>query len=233
MDPALQEQLTTITDSDEELEVLMRLTRPGQVPAKVRVISRFHDIITCRILRGDIEAVYASPLKASLKAARFISTNHAQTITNTNAAATPNNSARLPTGKGVVIGIIDWGCDFAHPNFLNKDGSTRLLAIWDQSDDSGGGLQPYNYGKLYTKKAINAALQTATPYQSLGYHPAKGDPGGQGAHGTHVMDIAAGNGSIGKKSSAPDAELIFVHLAASDGRGRGTLGDSVQATVRW
>ena len=41
----------------------------------------------------------------------------------------PSESA---TGRGVVVGVVDWGFDFAHPDFRNPDGSSRILALWDQ-----------------------------------------------------------------------------------------------------
>ena len=37
------------------------------------------------------------------------------------------------TGKGVLVGVIDSGIDYAHPDFRNEDGTTRILELWDQS----------------------------------------------------------------------------------------------------
>jgi subtilisin family serine protease len=65
------------------------------------------------------------------------------------------------------------------------------------------------------------------PYAALGYHPADADAGGSGTHGTHVMDIAAGNGrGGGPEGVAPEADLIFVHLATGATAGLANLGDS-------
>ena len=51
-----------------------------------------------------------------------------------NAGITPvKDSGYRLSGKGVIIGIIDSGIDFTHANFLNSDGSSRILYIWDQS----------------------------------------------------------------------------------------------------
>ena len=36
-------------------------------------------------------------------------------------------------GKGVLVGIVDSGIDFFHPDFRNPDGSTRLVELWDQT----------------------------------------------------------------------------------------------------
>ncbi len=37
------------------------------------------------------------------------------------------------TGRNVIIGIADSGIDFTLPAFRNEDGTTRILAIWDQT----------------------------------------------------------------------------------------------------
>jgi subtilisin family serine protease len=105
-------------------------------------------------------------------------------------------------GRGVIIGIIDHGCDYKHQAFL-KNGQTRLLYIWDQTGSGGPKpAAPFNYGVEYDQASINQALQSNTNLQL---------PLDAGAHGTHVMGIAAGNTQniIGV---APAADLIFVHL---------------------
>ena len=37
------------------------------------------------------------------------------------------------TGKGVLIGVIDMGFDFTHPNFADATGHCRILNVWDQN----------------------------------------------------------------------------------------------------
>lgn len=36
------------------------------------------------------------------------------------------------SGKGVVVGVIDGGIYWQHPDFKNPDGTTRIRFIWDQ-----------------------------------------------------------------------------------------------------
>ena len=120
-------------------------------------------------------------------------------------------------GENVVVGIIDVGCDFAHKNFRHPDGSTRILALWDQ-DGSSDPDSPFGYGKVYRSAEINQALQAEDPYLALGYSP------GELAHGTHVMDIAAGNGNgTGNPGISPKADIIFVHF--SNGAVEAVLAD--------
>ncbi len=118
-------------------------------------------------------------------------------------------------GRNVIIGIIDFGCDFRHHNFRSNDGSTRILYLWDQS--AGGSSKdirspkPYNYGREIDKSELDIALRSSDPYQKLLYSPTRG------AHGTHVMDIAAGNGrATGVQGLAPQSDIVFVHLNANN-----------------
>jgi subtilisin family serine protease len=132
------------------------------------------------------------------------------------------------TGRGVVVGVVDWGADFAHPNFRTPDGRTRLLALWDQRGVGSVDPEPFGYGTVHSAKAINRALATSDPYTTLGYHPADADSRGDGSHGTHVLDIAAGNGLAGGPiGMAPEAHLVFVHLASSGDDDPAELGHSV------
>jgi hypothetical protein len=130
----------------------------------------------------------------------------------------------------VTIGFVDWGCDFDHPNLKRLDGSTRVRALWDQrGPPTSGAPQPYGYGTLHGYGQINRALRTTDPYDALRYHPADADRDGLGAHGSHVMDIAAGNGLAGGPIGiAPEADLVFVHLAERGTSGLANLGDSVR-----
>jgi subtilisin family serine protease len=43
------------------------------------------------------------------------------------------NDVARGKGKGVVVGIIDSGIDIFHGAFRNPDGTTRILALWDQT----------------------------------------------------------------------------------------------------
>jgi subtilisin family serine protease len=188
-------------------------------------------IVTARVPLSRVPAVRADPRIVSLKGAQQIVPFLRATVPEILAAPDklpPNGNSRM--GKGVVVGIIDYGCDFAHLNFRNPDGTTRIEALWDQS----GTLEAQStvqYGRVYSKAAIDAALRSADPYGALGYHP---DPKQQGMHGTHVMDIAAGGGrGSGVPGVAPKATVIFVHLSTDDIPWTGEaslttkLGDSV------
>jgi Subtilase family len=238
MDPALHELLRgEEAVEDRVVEAIIRFRRPGVEVPGVRIVAPFGEIATCRLAIGSVGQVRAHANEVSLKAARPLGPEYETSGADRRSAGPPKvrptDTRRGPglplTGAGVVVGVVDWGMDFDHPNFKASDGTTRLLALWDQRPSGSGQCpQPYGYGTLHEPGEINRALGSADPYGELGYHPGTADRGG-GSHGTHVLDIAAGNGRAGGPAGvAPDAELVFVHLADRDTGGLANLGDSVR-----
>ncbi|MDF2941799.1 MAG: hypothetical protein K0S01_657 [Herbinix sp.] len=117
-------------------------------------------------------------------------------------------------GEGVLIAVIDSGIDYSHIDFRNEDGSTRILALWDQTIT---GEPPHGYyiGALYTNEMINEALNLPMP-QRMEIVPSTDLSG----HGTHVTGIAAGNGRASNglyRGVASRSELVIVKLGSSVG----------------
>lgn len=107
-------------------------------------------------------------------------------------------------GSGILIAIIDSGIDYAHPDFCNADGTTRILELWDQSLD-----------RIFTQAEINEALQAPSSQQRYQLVPSRDLSG----HGTHVAGIAAGNGRASNgqyRGVAPQSSLLIVKLGISD-----------------
>ncbi len=116
---------------------------------------------------------------------------------------TPINEGGL-TGMGTLVAVIDSGVDYRHPDFLNGDGTTRILRIWDQSVP-GRPPEGFLYGTEYTEEEINQALQGGADVPSRD----------RSGHGTAVLGIAAGNGraSGGRyRGMAPDSQILVVKL---------------------
>jgi hypothetical protein len=102
------------------------------------------------------------------------------------------------TGKGIIMGVIDQGIDFNHPDFKTAAGKTRVLRYWDHSVNGANPPQPYNYGIVWDSSSINAG--TCTSLETVT------------AHGTTVAGMAAGNAraNLKNKGTAPEADLIVV-----------------------
>lgn len=233
MDPTLQEQLEG--NPEDEIEVIVRLHDGERLPVNFRAVSRFGNILTGRVLRGRIQDLWSSSEVASVKASRLF-LHDAIDEGNEEESIFPDETERrrppqpnLPfTGKGIYIGSVDWGIDFTHPNFIDADGRSRIHSLWDQTGAYDPQNNPYGYGRIYVKQEIDRALQTESPFAALGYHPGKADPFGVGSHGTHVLDIAAGRGSVGTRGLAPDAMILAVHLGAEEGHPKHSIGNSVR-----
>lgn len=113
-------------------------------------------------------------------------------------------------GRGVLLGIIDSGITYTHPDFRNEDGSSRIAFLWDQTID---GKPPvgFSLGTQYTREEINKALMEPTMEETLAQVPSIDEMG----HGTAVAGVAGGNGraSQGREVGvAPEAELIVVKI---------------------
>ena len=88
------------------------------------------------------------------------------------------------TGKDVIIGVVDWGFDYTHPDFYDTAlTQTRILAAWDQVKKSGPAPAGFSHGTVYeTPAALLAAEKDTFSITS-------------DMHGTHVAGIAGGGGA--------------------------------------
>lgn len=112
------------------------------------------------------------------------------------------------TGKGVILAFADTGIRYENEVFRRNDGTSRILAIWDQTIQEGEPPEGFLYGTEYTKEEIDAALQTDNPRQLV---PTTDEIG----HGTRMASVAAGNrideGST-FLSPAYDADIVVVKM---------------------
>lgn len=138
----------------------------------------------------------------------------ASCISPVQAAPVPSEPDNRLMGNGIIIGVLDSGIDYTHPDFRNEDGSTRILSIWDQTIPASAGFAPpagYQTGAEFTREQINEALKSQSQEERRRLLPTVDGSG----HGTAVAGIAAGNGraSMGRyRGAAPESELIVVKL---------------------
>lgn len=97
-------------------------------------------------------------------------------------------------GQGVIVGVIDNGFDFTHPNFKDAEGNCRIKYVWDQNA-AGSAPSDYGYGRLYDGSEQVLAAR----------HDASTD-----THGTHVLGIAAGSCDNPYHGIATSADIAIV-----------------------
>lgn len=132
------------------------------------------------------------------------------------------------TFSSTLVGIIDSGIDYRHRTFRHEDGTTRILAIWDQGLTAEGTEAPppgFDYGVEYTREAIDAALRPTAPGDVLRHVDKE-------FHGTRVAGIAVGSGhpvgtnpTLRYRGAAPRADLVVVANTRTEHPGERSLGD--------
>ncbi len=112
------------------------------------------------------------------------------------------------TGQGCIIVLIDTGIDYTSPAFRNPDGSSRILAIWDQTIQTGTAPEGLFFGSEYSREDINRALQSEDPYEIV---PSRDENG----HGSDLAAVAAGSildNGMNYMGAAPEADIVVVKL---------------------
>lgn len=99
----------------------------------------------------------------------------------------------------MIIGIVDSGIDYLHPDFIYPDGTSKILYLWDQTKD-GKPPKGYYIGTEYTNEDINKAIREKDATLSV-------DEEGSG---TMLSGICAGLGNINPDYAgvANEASLI-------------------------
>lgn len=121
---------------------------------------------------------------------------------------------RAVNGTDVIIGVVDTGIDYRHPDFKNPDGSTRIIALWDQTIN-GTPPPDFGYGAECDVDSINnntcREMDTDPDY----------------SHGTHVAGIAGGSHYL-YRGIAPSAMFVIVKTSYTEG----TVIDGVDYVFR-
>ncbi len=110
-------------------------------------------------------------------------------------------------GSGVIIGVIDSGIDYMNEAFRYSSGDSRIVSIWDQSDNSGNTPEDFDYGTEYSQSDINEAIRSDNPYDIVKSRDVTG-------HGTFMAGVAAGSENVQQDfiGAAPEAKIVVVKL---------------------
>lgn len=166
--------------------------------AGARIGTRIGRLLTAEIPVSKLEQLLSSPSFEMIEAAREVSVSHDSSMRAISADMVRRATGGTWTGnagRGIIVGVYDTGLDFTHDDFLDANGQTRLLALWDQT---GTGTPPtgFSYGRYCDRASVQAVVanpaSTACPQVDTN------------GHGTHVMGTAAGDGSaVGTSNTAP------------------------------
>lgn len=225
-------QVSTNETGEEVTDVIVKLKDPNLPVEGLKVRTLVGQLATGSISLSKIEEIRKNKNVLSMKASIPVS----EMLD----AAVPEIHASPPLleqvceggldGSGVIIGIVDYGCDFTHMNFLNDDGTSRVLYLWDQKGEKNPkSPEGYEYGREFRKEDIERALEERNPIGHLEYYVEAR------SHGSHVTGIATGNGrATGRPGVAPKSDIIFVDSDTNDyiQEGPGVLKSSFGDSVR-
>ncbi len=178
----------------------------------VRFNTRYPGFATARVtLHELLKAKHVSGIRQVEKGG-MMTTNLDQSVRRISADRVHGGEINnIPyTGRDVIIGIIDTGIDFRHPDFRDTidQNLSRILSIWDvRLDPEGNEERPENfdYGVEYSRDDIQRELRGETE------GAIRSDD--ENGHGTHVAGIAGGNGYTAEgryTGVAPGAEFVIV-----------------------
>lgn len=121
-------------------------------------------------------------------------------------------------GKGVLLAVIDSGIDYEREDFRRTDGSTRIVALWDQTltpDEEHRAPQGFVTGVEFTATQIDEALRVGGQ-EGFQIVPSRDISG----HGTAVAGIAAGSRvSNIYEGVASECDLLIVKLGDASNNG--------------
>ncbi|WP_321435866.1 S8 family peptidase [uncultured Bacteroides sp.] len=174
----------------------------------VKISTRTKNIITALIPVDVLETVAALPEVKYVQMGTPVHKNMDKARITSNVEMVQNGTVPLTGpyfGKDVVVGIIDNGFEYGHPNFYNKDHTAyRVKRVWDQNVDTGTPPTGFSYGVEYINQ--DSILKVAYDLPDT-------------SHGTHVAGIAAGadrtNGNT-YYGIAGDADIVLVSYLSDD-----------------
>ncbi len=126
------------------------------------------------------------------------------------------------SGQGCLVGVPDSGIDYKNSAFLDRQGRSRILYLWDQTlkaDAEKGQAPPegFFHGVEFTKEQLDQSIVSG---EELTFD--------RSGHGTGVTAIAAGSEGV-----APQAGLLIVKLGSGSGAAGSSRTTELMRAVAW
>ena len=175
-----------------------------------KIYANWDDIYIASIPLENISKLSSYPSIQRIEAGRSCSITNDNSTTIVRAKDVWNSLAPLSaTGKGVIIGVMDIGFDFTHPNWYSTDMQEyRIKQVWDMLDYSGEGEPVVGADTIYVGRQYIGTEAILSKRHSA--------DGQTQYHGTHTLGTATGSGCEGNGTlspytgMAPDAEICVV-----------------------
>jgi minor extracellular serine protease Vpr len=170
----------------------------------VKLNTEAGNFLTALIPINSLEALFSVEglLKVEIAEKVHSSMDNARTLTNVNQVHSGTGLPQAYTGNGVIVGVIDKGFDYTHPNFkMVNTLQPKISRVWEQGNTSGSAPLGFNYGTgfLGATDILNRMRDKVDE-----------------SHGSHVAGIATGTGGVSSNSNligvAYNSELVFVAM---------------------
>lgn len=197
--------------TSELLPVLVRVRSNWKALAGVTVNSQFGNIASLQVTAQQLKQIETDPGVLAIEASRDAGHSELQCSVPFVRGDAVHRPPLSETGDACLIGIIDTGVDILHEAFRAADGTSRILAYWDQATtlpartpiSVAPGYFTQTYGTLYLKNELDDFIAGRVPVP-----PSLRDPR---RHGTHVASIAGGRATGHLADGmAPGARFIVV-----------------------
>ena len=223
----LQKELKTFAP-EQQIDLYLR----GEISSLVnfvrtndgRVKGTLNNILACKLPASKI------PMLNQLEGLEFIEFSASRPkvlndvmLANNNIIPVHLGASPLPQaylGDDVIMAFIDTGIELAHPDFQNEDGTTRVIALWDQTQGETIPFrvpEPYGYGQEWNAEDINLGI-TGHDDQPSFY-----------GHGSTVAGVGAGNGNATGQFTgvAPNANIIMISSDFDHPNWSATVADAI------
>ncbi len=219
--------VTGYDEKERTWEVIVRHsgTLEGAIPENWSVVQLSGGYAIVTLPQEEIRALASLPQVEYVEMPKqlYFAADAGRTASCISAVQTPRFSkSGALTGRGTLVAVIDSGVDYFHPDFRNGDGTTRIVALWDQTgvlpgtadepqrvgestgqtagkgEDSGGrvgrmgGAVPEGFASGIEYTREEIDAALVAGSREAGY--AVVPERDAGGHGTQVLGIAAGNG---------------------------------------
>jgi len=194
----------------QKIEVLVQ-TKPGRNPTEKieslggKIVSETNHLLNVQLNFDLLEELASIEQVASVSLSTRFFLRLDRALQESRVSVARQAHPEL-TGRGVIVGVIDSGIDWRHPDFLNENGQTRLEMLMVARYDRTQGVTRLS---KYSRNQINRALIGKRNISAIDIN----------GHGTHVCGIAAGNGRASEGmyvGVAPEADLIVVQSELYD-----------------